>query len=142
MIDFDQVQDDVVQQAGEDRFFLLALFQRVGRALQDVSRRGEPELEEIDERRFVRHRLERLQRGRSTATRTAAAEDRPCAAPDHRLRGRGEPRCFAADCRVERIHHMMLERVGQRLGRHRLDRRRSAQGREENSPIDLHARLR
>src|SRR5437899_12352589 len=84
VINLDQTEHDVVQQAGEDRFFFLALFQSVGRALKDVRGRRETQLEEVDERRLVRHRVEGLQRAYAAA-HPAWTEDRSGAFSDGQL---------------------------------------------------------
>jgi hypothetical protein len=59
VINLDQIQDDVVQKARQYRFFLLALLERIGRALKDVRGRRKTMREEIEDRRSVRHRRER-----------------------------------------------------------------------------------
>jgi hypothetical protein len=52
------VEDDVVQEAGEDDFLLHARLEGPRGALQHVIRRGEAQLEEVEQRRLLRHRLD------------------------------------------------------------------------------------
>jgi hypothetical protein len=76
VIDFYQVEHNIVKKTGEDQLLFLALFQRIGRALQDVlhCRWRKTVLKEIDQCRFLRHRLQLLQLRIGFAVRQGPAE--------------------------------------------------------------------
>jgi hypothetical protein len=128
VIDLDQIEHDVVQEARQDPFLRLALLERVGRALEHVGRRRKAPLEEIEERRLLRHRLEDARLG------AADAEDGPGATTHGQW-------IVGGALLVDRVHHVVLEGVGQRLGRHRLDCCRTTDRREKGPAIDLHRTL-
>ena len=102
---------DIVQEAGEHDLLVVTGLERVGRALQQMSGRGEPLLEEIDQLRLVRHLRQswvgaheevlagvlRLQRG--------AALDRDLAV------GHVEQHRLGGDLLAEVVHHPLFELV-------------------------------
>src|SRR5580692_11965563 len=122
-----------MKKAGEDQFLFLAFFHRIGCALQDMLRCRwcEAVLKEIDQCRFVGHRLQLLQLRRGFAARQGPAEQK----------SRAEPNLWLVCGRllVEAFYHVVLKCVGECLGGHGVDSGCRTERCEKRSAIDVHS---
>ena len=109
----DEARDaDVVQEAGEHDLFAVAALERMRRALQQMIERGEAVVEEIDQRRLLRHfRQPRIGAHQKIFVRIGGFERR-AALHLHLAVGHAEQHRLGGDALAELVHHLLFELVG------------------------------